>query len=220
MQLPYAVFAFNPVLRRLPGKIGEDGACLMTSAIFSIPLLRHVYSWVKGLPVDKRTFLGRLHKGESFAFTPGGVQEVFALDPKKPDDVVLYLKRRKGFIKLALTTGSPVVPVFGFNLDGSYGYYFPRGRLVELLSRQLGMVPLLFWGRWGIPYGIPNPQKIHVVIGQGEWMCVETCLCFPFLNEMKLLPVVLLLFTTQPSTCPKREKMSRRKVSTNITHCL
>ncbi|KAL9187446.1 hypothetical protein ACHAXT_001549 [Thalassiosira profunda] len=164
--LPYAVFAFNPVLRRLPGKIGEDGACLMTSAIFSIPLLRHVYSWVKGLPVDKRTFLGRLHKGESFAFTPGGVQEVLMLDPKKPDDVVLYLKRRKGFIKLALTTGSPVVPVFGFNLDGSYGYYFPRGRLVEQMSRQLGMVPLLFWGRWGIPYGIPNPQKIHVVIGQ------------------------------------------------------
>lgn len=68
--LPYAVFCFNPILRRLPGKIGEDGSCLMTSAIFNVPFLRHVYSWVKGFPVDKRTFLGRLHRGESFAFTP------------------------------------------------------------------------------------------------------------------------------------------------------
>lgn len=163
--LPYAVFAFHPTLRRLPGKIGADGSALMTSILFSIPFLRHVYSWVKGLPVDKRTFLGRLRKGESFAFTPGGVQEVLAMNPEKPNEVVLYLKKRKGFIKLALTTGSPVVPVFGFNLDGSYGYWFLRGRMVEKLSRSTGFVPLLFWGRWFIPYGIPNPKKIHVVIG-------------------------------------------------------
>ena len=130
-----------------------------------------VYSWVKRLPVDKRTFLGRLHRGESFAFTPGGVQEVLATG--KPKEVVLYLQKRKGFIKLALTTGSPVVPVFAFNLDGSYGHWFPRGRFVEQLSRATGFVPLLFWGRWGVPYGIPNPKKIHVVIGQGKWSSVN-----------------------------------------------
>ena len=77
-QLPYAVFAFNPTLRRLPGKVGEDGCCLMTSAVFNIPFLRQVYSWVKGFPVDKRTFLGRLHRGESFAFTPVSSYVVFA----------------------------------------------------------------------------------------------------------------------------------------------
>lgn len=68
--LPYAVFAFSPVLRRLPGKIGRDGKCLMSSAVFSVPFLRHVYTWVSGLPVDKKTFTRRLKKGESFAFVP------------------------------------------------------------------------------------------------------------------------------------------------------
>lgn len=164
--LPYAVFAFSPALRRLPGKIGEFHNCLMTSAIFSIPFIRHVYTWVSGLSVDKKTFLGRLHSGESFTFTPGGVQEVLMLNPKSPSDVILYLKKRKGFIKLALTTGSPVVPVFAFNLDGSYSYWFPRGRLTEKISRAAGIVPIVFWGRWFIPFGIPHPQKIHVVIGQ------------------------------------------------------
>ena len=93
------------------------------------------------------------------------------LDPDKPRDVVLYLQSRKGFIKLALQTGSPVVPVFGFNLDGSYGYWFPHGRFVEKLSRSMGFIPLVFWGRWGIPFGIPNPKKIHVIIGKGERNC-------------------------------------------------
>jgi len=162
--LPYAVFAFNPSLRRLPHKIGEVRG-LMTSAIFNIPFLKHVYSWVGGSPVDKRTFLARLHSGDSFAFTPGGVQEVFNLNPEKPRDVILYLQKRKGFIKLALTTGSPVVPVFAFNLDGSYKYWFPRDKITKKLSRFVGIVPLVFWGRWCIPFGIPNPRKIHVVIG-------------------------------------------------------
>lgn len=164
--LPFPVIAFNTALNRLPGKIGKECAGLMTGAIFNIPLLRHVYSWVRGLPVDKKTFLGRLHKGESFAFSPGGVQEVLMLDPKKPKEVVLYLEKRKGFIKLALQTGSPLVPVFCFGLDGSYRYYVPRGSLTEKLSRSIGFAPIFYWGRFCIPFGIPYPQKINVVIGK------------------------------------------------------
>ena len=163
--LPYAVFAFSPFLRRLPDKINDDAACLMSSAIFNVPFLRQVYSWASALPVDKRTFLGRLKRGESFAFVPGGVQEVIMLDKANPDDVILFLRSRKGFIKLALSTGSPIVPVFGFNLDGSYGYWFPKHPYIEKLARTIGFLPLIFWGRWFIPFGIPNPRKISVVIG-------------------------------------------------------
>jgi hypothetical protein len=164
--LPYPVFAFNSTLGRLPGKLGEAGfLCLMTGAIFNLPFIRHVYSWVKGGPVDKKTFLGRLNGGESFAFTPGGVQEVLLINPKKPKDVVVYLKKRKGFIKLALATGSPIVPVFGFNLDGSFSFWFPKGSLTDWLSRKMGFIPLVYCGRWFIPFGIPRPQKIHVVMG-------------------------------------------------------
>lgn len=67
------------------------------------------------------------------------------LDPNKPEDVVLFLQNRKGFVKLALSTGSPIVPVFGFNLDGSYGYWFPRHPIIEKLSRSIGFLPLVFW---------------------------------------------------------------------------
>lgn len=42
----------------------------------------------------------------------GGAQE--ALNAR-PGMYKLVLKRRKGFVKLAIETGTPIVPVFSFN---------------------------------------------------------------------------------------------------------
>lgn len=67
---------------------------------------------------------------------------------------------------MALETGSPVVPSFTFHLDGSYTYWIPKGKLLSKLSRTIGFVPLFFVGRFGIPFGIPKPQRLHVVIGK------------------------------------------------------
>ena len=32
---------------------------------------------------------------------------------------------------------------------------------------------MFFWGRWGIPFGIPNPQKIHAVFGEPIYVPTE-----------------------------------------------
>ena len=129
----------------------------------------------------------------------------------KPGDVILYLKKRKGFIKLALMTGSPVVPVFCFNMEGSYGFWFPKGSLAEWVSRQMGCVPLLFWGRWCIPYGIPHPKKIHVVIGQGKQRLCNDIL----LNSVHDCPSISQNCIFQPLICPNKASMSHRKALIN-----
>jgi hypothetical protein len=67
------------------------------------------------------------------------------LENAKPHNLVLFLRSRKGFIKLALSTGSSVAPVFGFGMNGSYGYWLPKGRLMEMYSRYIGYFPLVFW---------------------------------------------------------------------------
>ena len=165
--LPYSVIAFHKSMHMLPGKIGIDGgAALITSAVFRVPFVRQSFSWTGCDPVDKHTFRKRLKEKKSFVFIPGGVQEVLLIDPKKPEEVVLYLKKRKGFVKLALEYGSPIVPVFSFNLDKSYGYFIIKGKLVESIARKIGFLPIFFWGRFGIPLGIPYPAKISLVIGK------------------------------------------------------
>uniref|UniRef100_A0A7S3Q080 Acyltransferase n=1 Tax=Chaetoceros debilis TaxID=122233 RepID=A0A7S3Q080_9STRA len=164
--LGYPVFLFNPSLNILPGRIGETVSILMTGAIFKLPIMKHIFTWLGGYSVDKKIFRDRLARNEACAFVPGGVQEVTLIDSKKPEEIVLYLKDRKGFVKLALERGVPIVPVFFFHMDGSYGYFVPKGRLVTKFARKIGFLPLFFYGRWKIPFGIPYPKKIHVVIGQ------------------------------------------------------
>lgn len=51
--LPLSIFAFNDCLGGLPGQ-----KCLgcVTSACFSVPLMRHIYTWVNAYSVDKKKF--------------------------------------------------------------------------------------------------------------------------------------------------------------------
>mmetsp|Transcript_32830 Transcript_32830/g.48150 ORF Transcript_32830/g.48150 Transcript_32830/m.48150 type:complete len:415 (+) Transcript_32830:172-1416(+) len=170
--LPYPVFAFNPALQRMPGKMGKVLHCLTSSIILRMPFIRHIYTWVRVSSVDKNTFRSFLQKGESVVFVPGGVHELTYTDPLESKDeskqsIVLYLKKRKGFIKLALENGSPIVPVFGFHIEDSYGYVAVGGDgFLATLGRSTGVLPIFFWGRFGIPFGIPRPNKITVAIGK------------------------------------------------------
>jgi len=134
--LGYPVFLFNPSLNILPGRIGETVSILMTGAIFKLPIMKHIFTWLGGYSVDKKIFRDRLARNEACAFVPGGVQEVTLIDSKKPEEIVLYLKDRKGFVKLALEKGVAIVPVFFFHLDGSYGYFVPKGKLMTKFGKS------------------------------------------------------------------------------------
>ena len=85
---------------------------------------------------------------------------------EKREELFLYLKKRKGFIQLALEQGASIVPVFCFNLAGSYKYYLPRGKLMNSICRYIGIIPMIYIGRFGIPFWIPYPKKLHVIIGK------------------------------------------------------
>jgi len=164
--LPYNLFAFNQCLNYIPGEAGKTMKGLTTGAVYKIPFMRQAYTWNRTDPVDKKSFRYRLKNRQAVVFVPGGVQEVIMLDQNRPKDLVLYLQSRKGFIKLALENGNPIIPVFCFGLDKSYGYWIPGGEMFKQMSRAIGFAPLVFWGRFGIPFGIPRAIKLHNVIGK------------------------------------------------------
>ena len=135
-----------------------------------MPILRHIYTYTRGSPVDKATFNQHLVDNHTVIVVPGGVNEVFLMDQSKPNEIALFLKKRKGFIKLALKNDTPVVPCFSFGLNGSYKFCMPaaiyRDPLALKISKLLGFIPVLFFGRGYVPFGIPFPNKTNVVIGE------------------------------------------------------
>ena len=64
--------------------------------------------------VDAARYSARrvLNCGKSLMLVPGGATEALYC---KPNEDIVYLKKRFGFIKLALETGCDLVPVFSFN---------------------------------------------------------------------------------------------------------
>ena len=117
-------------------------------------------------PSSLQNFSKHLKAGRTVVFIPGGVQEVILLGDDNPNEIILYLNKRKGFVKLALEHGSSIVPAFSFGVDGSYGYWLPKGKVVEKIGRAIGFLPMIFWGRWGLPLGFAKPNKISMVVGE------------------------------------------------------
>jgi hypothetical protein len=68
----------------------------------------------------------------------------------------IYLRKRFGFVKLAIQTGAQLVPAFTFGQCYAYKYWrlgpplFPD-KWVAAVAKALGFAPIFFWGKWGTP---------------------------------------------------------------------
>lgn len=72
------------------------------------------------LPASRDSITQILKSGKSVVLVPGGVREIHFV--KKGKEVV-FLKQRFGFVKLAIQTGSPLLPVFAFGQTAAYTPY-------------------------------------------------------------------------------------------------
>lgn len=70
--------------------------------------------------VSKENISRLLGAGQSCALIPGGVREIQFMGPGKE---VAYLSRRRGFVRMAIRFGAPLVPVFVFGQTAAYHYW-------------------------------------------------------------------------------------------------
>lgn len=107
--------------------------------------------------------------GHSVAIVPGGSSDVLNLFP---GSYILTLQRRQGFVKLALETGCPLVPVFGFGQNDVFNkqpkvsflqnYKTGRSTPEKWIKVFLKGVMQMLFARFGI---MPYPRPITVVVG-------------------------------------------------------
>ncbi|ETO82559.1 hypothetical protein F444_03333 [Phytophthora nicotianae P1976] len=139
---------------------------LGASAMYYIPLGRDMCLWMGGVDASRSTGEKVLKDGKSIVVYPGGVPEIFLTDPNSKE-TQLVLKKRLGFIKLAMRQGADLVPTFVFGEKWLYNMWTPPKNVTDFFRKRLGIPVLIFWGKfWWMPKAPPKGKRYGVVYGK------------------------------------------------------
>jgi hypothetical protein len=130
---------------------------VVASVLFYVPMVREMFL-AAGYRDASRPVCDRiLNEGKSLYIIIGGSRE--ALETQKGRDLV-YLKKRTGFVRLAIRHGVALVPCYTFNLVDMYDtavtpFLALRRWLVSSMQICVPFFSGRFWGLTNIPYRIP-----------------------------------------------------------------
>lgn len=138
------------------------GRCrtLAASVLFYIPLVREISLWTGCIDARRKVAEKAMDKGRTIIVLPGGEAEQIRTVKGKEK---VYIKNRKGFVKLAMRKNVPVVPVYVFGCSDLYetsnAFYNFRYWLMKNFGVCLTMHSGMFKG------ACPFPVKNTIVMG-------------------------------------------------------
>jgi len=149
-------------LDQLPGLEGKQVCWLAASILFRLPICRELCLWSGCCDAGRATAEKMLKAGLSVGVIPGGEHEQMLTTYGKE---IIYIKKRLGFVKLALRFGVPLVPCYVFGVSDSY---HTSEFLIDLrmaLVKSLGIAIPFCWGAFGLPLA-PFQTPVNIVMGQ------------------------------------------------------
>ncbi|GMF23220.1 unnamed protein product [Phytophthora lilii] len=119
-----------------------DARWLVAESLFYFPVMRELVNWMDFSSAEKKSFRSILLTGQSACLMPGGFEEATLYKRGKHR---VYIKKRFGFIKLALQHGYKVHPVYTFGEEYAY-HTFPYLLKLRLKLNEFKMPGVLFFG--------------------------------------------------------------------------
>lgn len=134
---------------------------LAASVLFAIPVVREIALWTGCVDARRKVADNVLKKGYSIVVLPGGEAEQIRTVYQQE---AVWLKNRKGFIKLAMRHSIPVVPCYAFGTTDCYktSDWLFQARLA--LQKSTGICIPFATGKWGSIF-CPLPSKSTLVFG-------------------------------------------------------
>lgn len=159
-----ALFSQCHEIWRAPLKL-THGDLFQTAAggFFNMPIFRNWFYAIGAMPASKQNIVEKLRNKDHVTIAVGGVREVILGTQDDADK--LFLKRRRGFLQIAMDEGAGVVPVYAFN----------ENQLFKHDSRAV----LNFWEsvnkyvKIGVPfmrgmYNLPMPYRKEILLVFGD----------------------------------------------------
>ena len=136
---------------------------VMHRRLWQIPVVRDVVDGWGAVPSEVPKLAEAIARGESFLVAPGGTREAF-----RRFDVRYQVNfgRRRGYLRMALQHGLPIVPVASWGVDDRYLGLVDGHALADRLGMPSDSLIWLGIGLGGVfPLALPFPVRIHTVIG-------------------------------------------------------
>ncbi|KAE8900884.1 hypothetical protein PF005_g14261 [Phytophthora fragariae] len=142
----------------------ERSACRWLSAenLFWFPLVRDILNWMEYSSCAKANMLKFMRSDYNVSIIPGGFEEATLYQRGKHR---LYLKKRFGFIKIALQHGYNVHPVYTFGEEYTY-HAFPYLQWFRLQLNRFNIPGTLFFGDALCFYLPRNDVDLITVVGK------------------------------------------------------
>ena len=165
---PHGVVSFNHALFMTDcagffrdGVWPVDRRDLAASFVFKVPFYREFLLFLGNVDASGRVARRVVATGRSLFVYPGGEAEQMRAAPGRH---IAYWKRRKGFVRLAVEAGLPLIPTYVF---GENELYAPlpvaTGFRLWVCATFRVAVPLGF-GRWWCPL-LPRKRALVAVVG-------------------------------------------------------
>jgi 2-acylglycerol O-acyltransferase 2 len=130
---------------------------LAASILFRIPFVREVALWTSCVSASRASAELCLKEKLSILVIPGGEREQLATEYQRDK---VFLKKRLGFIRLALKYQVPIIPTYVFGCVDLYKTSSFAFRFREWLVENLGICIPIFWGEYGTIQPFLVPQTI------------------------------------------------------------
>lgn len=135
------------------------------ATVLKIPIISYFLKQIGYVEASSAAIKKTLLKEENVGVVLDGIAGMFQNDPHVELGVV---KERKGIVKIALTTGAPLVPVYGFGHSELWRILVDPFGILEKISLALNVSVTPFCGRpWGLlPFGPPYRTPVLLAFGE------------------------------------------------------
>ena len=145
---------------------GDNRRNLVASIVMYIPFLRDFLLWLGMVDASMPVAKNILKNNKSLVVIPGGEKEQLLT---KFDKHILWIKERKGFCKLAVEFGLPIIPHYTFGETSMYTTSCFLHNIRWWICDKFHIALPLASGRWNISFPFCLPLKptngINLCIG-------------------------------------------------------